>query len=345
MKLKIILLQIFIVGTITAQNTMEIPDITADAGDTIQVKVDINNSDTFVAFQCDIVFRNVVEIDDKTVTLTDRADGHSVSTSIQNDSTLRCLVFSTNQNEFEDTAGTVLRFNVILEDTSGTFPIKLQNPIISDDNSANILTNSIDGNLEIVQGAIPVELVSFQHKLIDNDVLLTWKTASETNNRGFRLERSTLNSNYKKIAFIQGKGNTTFPRDYQYIDQNFHNQTKTEYRLIQIDFDGAEKIAGVIEVNKKLSEDYKLYDNYPNPFNPSTKITYSLPKNENVRIVIYNTLGEQIRTFEFTNQQAGNHEITWNGENEKGGMVKSGVYIYQIQIEEWSAQRKMILIE
>ena len=87
-----------------------------------------------------------------------------------------------------------------------------------------------------------------------------------------------------------------------------------------------------------------LAQNYPNPFNPETVIKYSLPANEHVNLSIYNLLGQKITTLINEQHNAGFHSISWNGKNDTGTLVSSGVYIYQLTVGSKSIRKKMIYL-
>ena len=92
-------------------------------------------------------------------------------------------------------------------------------------------------------------------------------------------------------------------------------------------------------------KDFKLHDNYPNPFNPVTQIRFDLPNTSNVDLVIYNMLGQKIKSFNMQNVPAGYHGITWDATNDFGEAVSAGVYLYQIQTQEFIKTKKMILLK
>jgi hypothetical protein len=89
---------------------------------------------------------------------------------------------------------------------------------------------------------------------------------------------------------------------------------------------------------------YALYANYPNPFNPHTIIQYDLPENTKVTLEIYNVLGQKVRTLVDAHQAAGSQAITWNGQNDSGQMVDSGIYFYRIKTLKFQQSRKMAII-
>ena len=90
---------------------------------------------------------------------------------------------------------------------------------------------------------------------------------------------------------------------------------------------------------------FKLYQNHPNPFNPTTRIQYDLPKDHMVTIAIYDVMGRKIRTLMNVNQNAGYHSIHWDAKNDIGEGVAAGMYIYTIQAGEFRATKKMVLLK
>jgi N-acetylneuraminic acid mutarotase len=101
----------------------------------------------------------------------------------------------------------------------------------------------------------------------------------------------------------------------------------------------------------KSLENFSLCSNYPNPFNPSTTIKYTLPQPGRVTVSIYNLFGQHVQTLVDEEQNAGVHTRTWNATDEEGHRVSSGVYLYRIEIidnlgrEAWRAERKMVLLK
>jgi hypothetical protein len=90
---------------------------------------------------------------------------------------------------------------------------------------------------------------------------------------------------------------------------------------------------------------YKLKQNYPNPFNPETRIYFEIPQAHDVTIAIYNMLGQKIRTLVKENFKAGSHVVNWNGQNDHGLQVPTGMYIYRIKAGEFMAAKKMVMIK
>ena len=100
-----------------------------------------------------------------------------------------------------------------------------------------------------------------------------------------------------------------------------------------------------IEDGDIIPESFALHANYPNPFNPTTTISYDLPKRSQVTLGIYDLLGKQIKTLVNQSQDAGNKIAVWDGTNNLGRQVSAGVYLYQIQAGEFTQTRKMLFLK
>jgi len=100
-----------------------------------------------------------------------------------------------------------------------------------------------------------------------------------------------------------------------------------------------------IRVTVGAPKDYKLYDNFPNPFNPSTKIAFELPKVSHVKVTIYDIVGREVTQVADADYPAGYNELTWNGFNRNGNIVSSGVYFYRINADQWNKVKKMMMLK
>ena len=99
----------------------------------------------------------------------------------------------------------------------------------------------------------------------------------------------------------------------------------------------------VSQIQKPLEN--SLYENYPNPFNPSTIIRYSLKENMKTKLVVYNMLGQSVRVLYDGYQDAGVHKILWDSKDDKGNKVSCGVYFYKISAGSFSQTKRMTLVE
>lgn len=104
---------------------------------------------------------------------------------------------------------------------------------------------------------------------------------------------------------------------------------------------------GVVSTDQEISlpSEFALKGNYPNPFNPSTSIVYSIGMNSNVNVRIFSLLGEEIATLFNGDVNPGNHEVRWNGVDKSGAKVASGMYIYRVEANNIALTGKMMLMK
>ena len=196
---------------------------------------------------------------------------------------------------------------------------------------------------------VPIELSSFVGSVIENRVVLNWATASQTNNAGFRVLRSTDGETYEVVsALIAGAGTTDQLMDYMFEDTSLPAVGKIYYLLEQIDLDGTINRSNPIEV--LLGARFILPTEfastvYPNPFNPRTTISYDLPAETDVSIVIYDAIGQEIRQLVSRHYTAGRYSVQWDAKDYLGRSVGSGVYIAEIKAGSNTAIQKMLLLK
>jgi hypothetical protein len=99
------------------------------------------------------------------------------------------------------------------------------------------------------------------------------------------------------------------------------------------------------EAGEVLPSQYSLEQNYPNPFNPTTTINYSVPEQADVEITVYNLIGQRVNTLVDEEKAAGNYSATWDGKDDNGKPVSSGVYFYRLKAGNVSETRKMMLLK
>ena len=215
--------------------------------------------------------------------------------------------------------------------------------------SENGLWNFYNGFGEIMPELIfanplPVELTSFTAKVIGKIALLNWQTSTEINNYGFEVERSVIsnkvrNLSWTKIGFINGFGNSYSLKNYSYEDKNV-NPGKYSYRLKQIDNDGQFEYSKTIEVDLTAPAKFVLRQNYPNPFNSGTTICFNLIEAIHVNLTLFNILGQEIITLVNEFKEIGAHTINFDASD-----LNSGVYIYTLRVNGFSASQKMLLLK
>lgn len=190
-------------------------------------------------------------------------------------------------------------------------------------------------------GVMPVHLNSLTSSVTKNDVKLNWQTASEINNSGFEIYRKLSTSDdFVKVGFVKGSGTVNTPTKYSYSDRNLATG-KYSYKIKQIDYNGNfEYFALENDVIVGIPANYELSQNYPNPFNPSTKINFSIPKDQRVSLKIYDMLGKETATIVNEYKAAGFYTVEFNASN-----LTSGIYFYVLRGDNFTQTKKMTLIK
>jgi flagellar hook assembly protein FlgD len=104
-------------------------------------------------------------------------------------------------------------------------------------------------------------------------------------------------------------------------------------------------MVGSITENNQIPKRYALYQNYPNPFNPSTIIRFDIAEKSHVTLKIFNILGQEVRTLINSVVTPGEKSVSWDGRNDNGLTVNSGIYIYVINAGDYRESKKMIFIK
>jgi len=188
---------------------------------------------------------------------------------------------------------------------------------------------------------IPVELSAFSAAAFGKSVTLRWTTATEKNNNGFVIERSSNGKEFAALQFVGGKGTTAEVNNYTFTDNNVASG-KYYYRLRQMDFDGSINYSKVVEVAVTAGPAaFELSQNYPNPFNPTTNIKFSVAENASASLKVFNTLGQEVMTLFNGAAEAGKvYDVNFDA-----GKLTSGVYFYRLQQGSKIESRKMMLIK
>ena len=143
---------------------------------------------------------------------------------------------------------------------------------------------------------------------------------------------------WEKIGEVQASGNSNSPKEYKFeITTN-----NTSYRLKIIDNDGSYKYSEEIKTQNHASvpKEFAVSQNYPNPYNPTTTISYQLPVDAKVRIAVYNTVGQQVKELVNENQTAGYKTVNFDATE-----LSSGMYIYRVEAGKFSKTMKMMLVK
>jgi len=214
--------------------------------------------------------------------------------------------------------------------------------VVDDSGNQSGLSNTATGT------TTPVELAYLKASPEDdNSIVLSWQTVSETNNLGFAVERrKNEQSDWQEIGFVRGAGTTNEAQYYTFRDTPGQSG-EWYYRLKQTDTNGKVTSTQAVSAELAAPDHFALAQNFPNPFNPSTVIEYSVPANISGQLTlkVYDMLGRTIRTLVNRPEQAGVYRVSWDGRNDNGELASSGVYIYRLSAPGFSKTRKMIKLQ
>ncbi len=192
-------------------------------------------------------------------------------------------------------------------------------------------------------GVLPVELSSFTASVSNNRVSLNWATTTETNNYGFEIQKSVVssqNSGWEKVGFVAGKGTTTEKQTYSFTVSSLPSSVSNlQFRLKQIDTDGRFEYSKILTVSTKADK-LELSQNFPNPFNPTTKIEFTVPSSGNVKIAIYDMLGREIQSVLNKEMESGSYSVVLDGRN-----LASGIYFYKLAFNGQVVTKKLTLLK
>ncbi|MBN1558872.1 T9SS type A sorting domain-containing protein [candidate division KSB1 bacterium] len=208
-----------------------------------------------------------------------------------------------------------------------------------------------DGEIEI--GPIVIELCTFTAHPLEESVMIEWTTAAEINSSGFFVHRAESENVFHRIHtdMILARGKESQGADYQFIDTHAVADN-VRYKLEEICCDGSSQFYGPIALTSSTAanetnnpQDFFVISNYPNPFNPATTIRYYVPVPLDVHLKITDVQGHIIKTIHVGEQRDGHHELVWNGTNDNGDAVASGLYIYTLKMENKTAHGRMLLVK
>ncbi len=224
-------------------------------------------------------------------------------------------------------------------DESGTTDLTMRMPSLSvgffenasnDPETGVIDTVPVDEVTDANNVPLPVELVALTAQRDGEAVVLAWQTASETNNAGFEVQRRAVAESreaaWEALAFVEGAGTTTAPRAYTYQVEGLL-PGRYAFRLKQIDFDGTFHYSPEVEVEIEVPRALSLLPNYPNPFNPATTITFTVPDAGRAVLRVYNALGQEVAVLYDGVAEAGKeHAVVF-----EAGTLATGTYVYVLE--------------
>lgn len=230
----------------------------------------------------------------------------------------------------------VFRFRLISERLTGgcTAAVATVDPALGE------TEDYVIGDLQL-----SVELMNFDVVADGDAVLVTWSTASETNNDHFIIERRTAQSWQRISDNIAGAGNSATQRNYRYRDTRVDAGTLYEYRLLAVDVNGIAEVVGTRRISYSTMSpatitEFQLYNNYPNPFNPATNISFDVAEAGRVRLEVFDVTGRTVALLTDGYRAVGHHSVSFDAAG-----LPSGVYLYRLTADGFSDMKKMILLK
>ena len=225
------------------------------------------------------------------------------------------------------------------------------NEVITDINESFVGGNrddDEDGNSTLVEREcdqeLPVEIAGFDAVAGENEIALSWNTASEQNIDYYLIERQS-GAEWNSLARINSLGDSPTGNSYSFMDVSVMEGRLYSYRLTSREFDGTllvhdRIVTASVTGSPVNATEYDLYQNYPNPFNPATTISFSLPEAGNIRLVVFDVLGRELAELANGHSDAGLHTVEFNA-----AALSAGTYFYQLTAGDFSAVRKLILVK
>lgn len=243
---------------------------------------------------------------------------------------------------------------LILEANPGYSPSDLYNHLksnatdvtrrINENNALESTGTGVDpwsghGFVQAVASALPVELAQFSGRADVETAVLTWRTASETNNAGFAVEHKSEDGSFTEMAFKEGAGTTEDPTRYRYRTPTLEVGTHT-FRLRQVDLDGSATYTDPVTVDVSLSGAYSVSPVSPNPLRGPGTVSVTVRQSQPVTAAVYNVLGQQVATL---------HDGPLPAQTPTtlrlGSALSSGVYFLRVEGESFATTRKFVRLE
>jgi hypothetical protein len=211
---------------------------------------------------------------------------------------------------------------------------------------------------------LPIQLAEFIVSTLRANAELKWRTETEVDNYGFEIERRGIgvgsngateqrgeetvgnsslftihSSPWSKVGFVRGSETSSSTHQYSYSDKDL-SVGRYAYRLKQINQDGTFGYTGSIETVVNPPDAFAMLNNYPNPFNAATTIKYELPKEADVKLIVYDNLGRQVRELVNARQKPGYYTVDFNAQG-----LSSGMYYYRIVAGSFVKVKKLLLLK
>ncbi|RMD94277.1 MAG: T9SS C-terminal target domain-containing protein [Calditrichaeota bacterium] len=199
------------------------------------------------------------------------------------------------------------------------------------------------------QNTTPVQLSSFEAQMQGAEVLLRWQTSAAIPGLLFEVQRQANQQAFEKIATVSVSATGNPANIYQYRDAHLA-PGKYRYRLKILEPDGTSSFSGTVSVEISQPQGFEIVGSYPNPFVHRTRIQYRLAHRAQIRLQIFNALGQRVAELQAGRQEAGVHQVEWNGLDQWLRPVPNGMYFITLREMDapnrsrFIARKKLLLV-
>jgi len=241
-------------------------------------------------------------------------------------------------NENDDTTGDAYQYIDVSGLGIGWFNVSDSYSIGGDPLDVNLFIFPYVSNASDGCGVLPVSIFNFGGFIKSNTAYLNWSTATESNNKGFYIERSKDGQNFSSLGFVNGAGNSSQIKNYTYNDVTVKDilATTTYYRLKQVDLDGKTSYSKVLKLNLNNTEQWRLY---PNPVKDAATVELNLTKASKVNVQVISRDGRIIMNTDKGILNAGVQQVYINMQS-----LAKGSYIVRVKTDD-DVYTKMVVKE
>jgi len=204
-----------------------------------------------------------------------------------------------------------------------------------------ILPGSVHRAPRYWDAPVPTLITFFNATNTEDNIRLSWDISSDQTIAGFRIYRAKVGDTHPRVLNDAG---LISPLARQYSDTEAETATTYRYTLGVIDASGEEVQSQPVEI-RTAGHSLVLLQNHPNPFNPTTRIGFSVPDRTRATLKVFNTRGQLVATLLSGVVNAGRSEIEWDGRDRTGNLASTGVYFYQFRSGGKTLTKKMVLLK
>ncbi len=238
---------------------------------------------------------------------------------------------------------------VALADTTLTWPVPLAHAtsyvwrVRATDGQSSVLNGPGWYRFRTTDVPAAVELAEFTARGDVGAIVLSWTTRREMDHLGYHIWRAREVGEYERLT---GPEPLMGESPYSFADRTAVPGSTYRYRLEAVSRTGESEFFGPITgVALATPAILALHPNVPNPFNPSTALTFDLPERTAVRLVVFDLAGRAVRELTAGTYPAGRHTVTWDGKGGSGSPASSGIYFARLTVGDWSSTQKLILMK